>query len=126
MVEPKVFRERVIDIMSQDYKIEFLGEDFDNAVGLLSETKAAKVYHWVQQVVDEKIAPIMKNIQNRKYKSMPLNQLMSFRKEIQISGNDYRIMVIKIKGSYYIEFHIGKHKYYDKLRKDLGLTKKDY
>lgn len=77
-------------------------------------------------MVRDDIAPIMKNEKNKSYKGIPLTDLMSFRKEVQISGNEHRIMLIKIKSSYYIEFHIGQHKYYDHLRKSLGLTKKDY
>ena len=126
MVDPIEFKKKIADIVSQDYRVEFCGDDFDKTVENISETKAEKIYAWVQQVVEDNIAPIMKNIKNKKYKGIPLNQLLSFRKEIQISGNEHRIMIIKIKSSYYIEFHIGQHKYYDKLRKDLGLTKKDY
>ena len=73
-----------------------------------------------------KISYEVKNIKNKNYKGIPLNHLLSFRKEIKISGNDHRIMLIKIKSEHYIEFHLGKHKYYDRLRKELGLTKKDY
>lgn len=126
MVDVKEFKQKVIDAISQEFTIEFYGDDFDKTVERISETKAKKIYSWVKQVVEDNIAPIMKNIKNKKYKGIPLNQLLSFRKEIQISGNDHRIMIIKIKGSYYIEFHLGQHKYYDKLRKGLGLTKKDY
>ncbi|MCK5283831.1 MAG: hypothetical protein KAK00_10620 [Nanoarchaeota archaeon] len=126
MVNPDEFKERIIDIISQNYKIDFSGDNFDNSVKRISETKAGKIYEWVSQVIEDNIAPIMKNIKNKKYNGIPLNQLLSFRKELQISGNDYRIMIIKIKSEHYIEFHLGQHKYYDKLRKDLGLTKKDY
>ncbi len=126
MVNPEEFKQRIIDIVSQEYRIDFLGTDFDKTIEKISETKAEKIFKWVAEVVEENIAPIMKNIKDKKYKGIPLNQLLSFRKELQISGNDYRIMIIKIKGSYYIEFHLGQHKYYDSLRKDLGLTRKDY
>lgn len=126
MANSKEFKEKIADIVSQEYKIDFLGDDFDKTVEMISETKAEKIYHWVKQVVENNIAPIMKNIANKKYKGIPLNQLLSFRKEVQITGNDYRIIIIKIKSSFYIEFHLGQHRYYDRLRKNLGLTKKDY
>jgi hypothetical protein len=126
MVNPEDFKEKIADIIAQDYEIKFLGDDFDKTIDKISETKADKIYDWVKQVTRDSIAPIMKNAKNKKYKGLPLNQLLSFRKEIQISGNDHRIMIIKIKSANYIEFHLGQHKYYDKLRKDLGLTKKDY
>ncbi len=126
MVNPDEFKEKITDTISQDYKIEFYGDDFEKTVEKISETKSEKIYAWVKQVVEDNIAPIMKNIKNKKYKGIPLNQLLSFRKEIRIIGNEHRIMIIKIKSSNFIEFHLGQHKYYDKLRKDLGLTKKDY
>jgi hypothetical protein len=126
MVNPKEFKEKITGIISQDYKIDFLGDDFDKTVEKIAETKADNIYDWIRQVVEKNIAPIMKNTVDKKYKGIPLNQLLSFRKEIQIAGNDHRIMLIKIKSEHYIEFHLGQHKYYDSLRKDLGLTTKNY
>jgi len=125
MVNPKDFREKIWEILSQEYKIEFLGTDFEETVKKISETKAEQIYHWVKQVVEGNVAPIMKNIRDKKYKGIPLNKLLSFRKEIQISGNEHRILLIKIKNENYIEFHLSQHKYYDTLRKDLSLTTKD-
>jgi mRNA-degrading endonuclease RelE of RelBE toxin-antitoxin system len=126
MVDVTEFKEKVTEIISQDYKIDFLGDDFDKTIDRLSETKAEKIYAWVREVVENNIAPIMKNARDKKYKGIPLNEILSFRKEIQVAGSDHRIMLIKIKSEHYIEFHIGQHKYYDRLRKNLGLTKKDY
>ncbi len=45
---------------------------------------------------------------------------------MDIQGTEYRILLIKLKNSFYIEFHLGSHKYYDKLRSRLELTKRDY
>jgi hypothetical protein len=126
MVDVTEFKEKVTEIISQDYKIDFLGDDFDKTIDRLSETKAEKIYAWVREVVENNIAPIMKNARDKKYKGIPLNEILSFRKEIQVAGSDHRIMLIKIKSEHYIEFHISQHKYYDRLRKNLGLTKKDY
>ncbi len=34
--------------------------------------------------------------------------------------------LVKVKNSIYIEFHLGGHKYYDKVRKDLDIKKGNY
>jgi hypothetical protein len=46
--------------------------------------------------------------------------------ELNINGIDYRILFIKVKNSFFIEFHLGDHKYYDKVRKHLDLKKTSY
>lgn len=126
MVNADEFKGKIEKIISQDFGIGFFGDDFNKTIKQLTETKANSVYSWVEEVKKNNIVPIMKNRPDKKYKGTPLTKILSFRKEITISGNDHRIMLIKIKADGYIEFHIGKHKYYDKLRRDLGLTEKKY
>ena len=123
MVDVESFKTTIRGIINQMYRLGFFGDDFDKTVDSISPIKAEKIYSWVKNVCDDKITPLMKNLSNKKYKGIPLSNLMSFRKEIQISGNDHRIMLIKIKSSDYIEFHLGDHKYYDKVRKELDLKK---
>lgn len=36
-------------------------------------------------------------------------------------GSSNRCIIIKIKNGVFVEFHLGDHAYYDKLRKELGL-----
>ena len=122
MVNPEIFKISIRDIISQDYKLAFLGDDFDKTIEKITETKAEKIYFWVEDVIKNKVTPLLRK-SNKKYKENPISDLMSFRKELKIEGNEHRIMLIKIKNAHYIEFHLGQHKYYDSLRKNLGLTK---
>ena len=69
---------------------------------------------------------LLRPVINKKYKQWQTTQLLSFRKALTINNVPYRILLIKVKNQYYIEFHLGKHKYYDKIRNLLGLTKKNY
>ena len=43
MANPEEFRRRIESSISQDYKVEFLGKNFDQIVSLLTETKAKKI-----------------------------------------------------------------------------------
>ena len=121
MVNSEDFKTNIRNIVSQDYELAFLGDDFDKTAEMISETKAEKIYDWVKSVINDKITPLLRK-SNKKYKDNSISDLMSFRKELKISGNEHRIMLIKIKNAHYIEFHLGQHKYYDALRKSLGLT----
>ncbi len=125
MVESDIFKENIKNIVSQDYNLEFLGHDFDKIVSGLTDKKSEDIYSWIRKVISKEIDPILVGSKKR-YKDWLVHKLLSFRKEINIKGNDYRIMFIKVKNSFYIEFHLGKHKYYDSLRKKLGLTNKNY
>jgi len=126
MVDVNIFKKNVRDIVSQDYKLEFLGDNFDKIVLMLSETKADGIYNWIKNVVQEELRPMSKPISKKKYKNWMIHDLLSFKKEINIEKSHYRLLLIKVKNSFYIEFHLSNHKYYDKLRKSLGLTQKDY
>lgn len=112
------FKDKVIEILSQDYKIEFLGENFNKIVSQLSETKTDRIFSWIQEVIDKRIRPIMVNT-DESYKQFKMNQLLVFRYPLNIEGNEYRILLVKIKNSFYLEFHFGDHEYDDDVRKEL-------
>ncbi|MEW5897177.1 MAG: hypothetical protein AB1668_05765 [Nanoarchaeota archaeon] len=125
MVDPNEFKRKIEVSISQDYKVEFLGKNFEEIVALLTEIKAEKIYSWVKEIVDRKIEPI--TIGSKKpYKEWTVNELLTFRYPFSIGNTEYRILFVKVKNSVYIEFHLGDHKYYDKVRKDLDLKKSNY
>lgn len=125
MVDPKLFKEKIETLVSQDYKIEFLGEDFDQIVRILTDAKAEKIYFWIEETLRRNIQPITIG-EKKPYKEWSLNQLLIFRYQMNIANNEYRILLVKVKNSIYIEFHLGNHKYYDRIRKDLSLKKSSY
>ena len=125
MVNPNEFKKRIEASISQGYKVEFLGKNFEHIVNLLTEIKAGKIYQWVKDIVERKIEPI--SIGSKKtYKEWEVNELLTFRCPFSIGNTEYRILFVKVKNSVYIEFHLGDHKYYDKVRKDLNLKKNNY
>ena len=125
MVDPDNFKRKIRAIISQDYQLEFLGHNFDQIVLLLTETKAEKMYQWLNEVVERKIEPIVIGSQ-KPYKEWRIKELLTFRYPFSIENTEYRILFVKVKNSVYIEFHLGDHKYYDKVRKDLNLKKNSY
>jgi len=125
MVDANDFKERVGKLVSQDYKVEFLGINFDKIVGLLTDSKAEKIYRWAEDVVKSNIQPIVVG-SKRPYKEWKVSELLTFCYPFSIGNTDYRIIFVKVKNSIYIEFHLGDHKYYDKVRKDLDLKKSNY
>jgi len=125
MVNPEEFKEKIKEIVSQQYNIEFLGSNFDQIVNFLTEIKAKKIYQWISKVIEREIQPIFIG-SKKQYKEWALNQLLVFRHPFSIGKTEYRILFVKIKDSIYIEFHLGDHKYYDKVRKDLNLKKTSY
>jgi len=122
MVDPDEFKQKIEKAISQDYKVEFLGRNFDQIVRLLNETKAEKIYMWVCSVVERKIQPILIG-SNKPYKDWMVSELLTFRYPFSIENMEYRILFVKVKNLIYIEFHLGDHKYYDKIRKELDLKK---
>ena len=44
LVEARFFKEKIARILSQEYKVEFLGNNFDEIVGQLTDIKAEKIY----------------------------------------------------------------------------------
>jgi len=122
MVNPKEFKNKVEKLVLQDYKVEFLGKNFDLIVNSLTDIKAEKIYKWVKDVMINNIQPIL--IGSKKpYKEWRISELLTFRYPFSIGKTEYRIMFVKVKNSIYIEFHLGDHKYYDKVRKELNLKK---
>ncbi len=122
MVDPQRFKQKVELLLPQDHKIEFLGENTDKIITQLSETKAEKIYNWVQESVSENVQPIL-ILSNKNYKEWKARDLLTFRYPFSIENTEYRILLVKVKNSFFIEFHLGNHKYYDKIRKDLDLKK---
>jgi len=121
MVNPNEFKKKIEANISQDYKVEFLGKNFEQVMNLLTETKAEKIYQWVKDIVEKKIEPI--TIGSKKiYKEWKVRELLTFRYPFSIGNTEYRVLFVKVKNSVYIEFHLGDHKYYDKVRKNLDLT----
>lgn len=125
MVEPQDFKQKVEQLISQDYKVEFLGKNFNHIVRSLTDTKTEKIYFWIENVVNRKIQPIVIGTK-KPYKEWIVNQLLTFRYPFSIGNTEYRILFVKVKNSIYIEFHLGDHKYYDKVRKDLDLKRGGY
>jgi len=125
MVSPNDFKENIKKHLSQEFSLEFLGDDFDKIVSFISDTQAEKIYSWITQILNKNIQPIVIG-SKKQYKDWRVYELLFFRKELNISNTEYRIFFIKVKNSFYIEFHLGKHDYYDKLRKKLDLTKRNY
>jgi len=123
MVNAEEFKQKIRELIAQEYKIEFLGDTFDEILSQLTETKAEKIYQWIQEVVQKNIQPIFVG-SKKPYKEWAISQLLTFRYPFTIGNNEYRILLVKVKNSIYIEFHLGDHKYYDKVRKELELMKK--
>ncbi|MBU0979726.1 MAG: hypothetical protein KJ709_02890 [Nanoarchaeota archaeon] len=123
MVSVEGFKKAIEDAISQDYQIEYLGKNFDKTVGLLTEAKAAKIYRWVDDVARKNIQPILVG-SDKPYKGWTISELLTFRYPFSIGRTEYRVMLVKVKNSIYIEFHLGNHKYYDKVRKELDLRNK--
>ena len=125
MVNPEEFKRKIEASIAQHYNIEFLGKNFSHIVALLTAPKAEKIYHWIGEVTGKKIQPILIGSQ-KKYKEWTVSELLTFRYPFTIEKTEYRILLVKVKNSIYIEFHLGDHKYYDKVRKDLNLKKSSY
>ena len=122
MVNPQEFKKKVETIIAQEFKVEFLGKNFDQIVNLLTEAKVDKIYLWLVEVMQKKIQPIVVG-SKKQYKEWSVKELLTFRYPFSIENTEYRILFVKVKNSIYIEFHLGDHKYYDKVRKDLDLKK---
>ena len=125
MVDPEEFKSKIEMLVSQQYRVEFLGKNFNSIVSLLTETKADKIYQWLEEVIAKKIQPILVG-SKKNYKEWTINQLLTFRYQFSIGNSEYRILFVKVKNSIYIEFHLGDHKYYDKIRKELELKRNSY
>ena len=125
MTDAKEFRKRMQEILPQEYKVEFLGDNFEKITNLLTETKTQKIYNWLKEVLQRKVQPIITG-SAKQYKDWRINELLTFRYAFSINNTEYRILLVKVKNSIYIEFHLGDHGYYDRVRKNLYLKKGNY
>jgi hypothetical protein len=127
MVDAQIFKDEIRKLVSQQYELKFLGgnDKFENIVAQLSQSKADDIYNWIRKIISTEIRPIS-TASKKKYKDWQVRELLAFRKELSINGIEYRILFIKVKNSFYIEFHLGDHKYYDSVRKHLDLKKSSY
>ena len=122
MADPSGFRAHIRGLVRQEYALEFLGERFDEIVSLLSEKQADAIYSWIGNVLEKKVQPILIGSE-RRYRDWKAHELLTFRHAFSINRQQYRVLLVKVKNSFYIEFHLGDHKYYDKVRKELALKK---
>ena len=125
MVEVDEFKNKIRSMISQEYSLEFLGNNFEQIVKTISDSKAQSIYNWIQKVIERKIQPITIG-SKKQYKDWKISELMTFRYAFNLNNVEYRILFVKVKNSFYIEFHLGDHKYYDKVRKSLDLKKGNY
>src|SRR3989338_5614887 len=125
MVDVHTFKKRIAENLTQEYTLEFLGDNLEEIICLLSDTKAEKIYQWVQEILALNIRPIVTG-SPKAYKEWKTHQLLTFRYPFSINNTEYRILLVKVKNSIYIEFHLCEHKYYDKVRKDLDLKRGNY
>ena len=105
--------------------MNFLGRNFDQIVRLLTDIKAERIYQWIRDILEKKIQPIAIK-SDKQYKEWVVSELLTFRYQFNLNNTEYRILLVKVKNSIYLEFHLGDHKYYDKVRKDLDLKKNNY
>ncbi len=125
MVEPQEFKDKIRGIISQEYRLEFLGRNFDQITKMISDSKAQTIYIWIQRVIERRVQPITIG-SGKKYKEWRIFDLMTFRYAFNLNNVEYRILFVKVKNSFYIEFHLGDHKYYDKVRKVLDIKGGSY
>src|SRR3989344_1083291 len=114
MVNAEEFKQKIRELIAQEYKIEFLGDTFDEILSQLTETKIEKIVQWIRGVLQKEIQPILVG-SKKPYKEWAISQLLTFRYPFTVGNNEYRILLVKVKNSIYIEFHLGDHKYYDKV-----------
>ncbi len=118
MVNAQEFKQKIESGLSQEYQIDFLGNNFNEIVTLLTEAKTDKIYSWLHEVMEKKIQPIVTG-SKKSYKNWQVHELLTFRYPFSIGNTEYRRLFVKVKNSIYIEFHLGDHKYYDKVKRDL-------
>lgn len=120
MVDINLFKTSIMNLFNQETSIEFLGTHFEKNVFLLTEKQYQEILLWLRNI-SERLEPEIRAKTNKKYKGYLTKELIVFRKRLSIAGVTYRILLVKVKNSFYLEFHLGKHNYYDTTRKKLGL-----
>jgi hypothetical protein len=101
------FKEEVRKILGTEIKFD---GHINQVMSNISENRQKSILEWVKKCKQELLEPTpCKNFRN----------LMSFI----YKSNDNRIrgILIKEKGSYFIELFLDKHVYYDRKRKYLGI-----
>ena len=78
MISPNIFMQEIRDMVSQNYRIEFLGNGYCN----LTEKQAEKIYNWTRDVIAKKMAPALTQ-SKKKYKLWEISKLLSFVKNHQ-------------------------------------------
>ena len=90
MVNPENFKSKIKEIISQDYKLEFLGDDFNTIIKNISEPKADNIYKWVDQIIKRNIQPITVG-SKKKYKNWSVYGLLFFMNKSETSSHYYSI-----------------------------------
>lgn len=100
MVNPTEFKKKIENMISQEYKVSFLGDNFEVIVNLLTEPKAEKMYNWIKEVIKRRIQPIVVGT-DKHYKKWRICELLTFRYQFSIGNTEYRILFVKVKNSIY-------------------------
>jgi len=87
MVNPDEFKKKIQKFVLQQYKVEFLGNNFDQIVSLLLDSKAQRIYDWIKEVLEKRFQPII--IGSKKpYKEWSVNELLTFRYPFSIENTE--------------------------------------
>lgn len=126
MADLENFKKRIKEMILQEINLEFYGADMDEIILSMNESQETKIYEWARRVKDSEEKMIRNPSSNINYKQWQVKDLILFRYAFNINNIEYRISLLKVKNRNFIEFHLGKHDYYDKIRKDFGLKKTSY
>src|SRR3989338_7526423 len=75
---------------------------------------------------EENIIPWCELIKQGKIRAAPSSYLDGSIVFIKKIGSSNRCIIIKIKNGVFCEIHLADHKYYDEMRKELGLKESSY
>lgn len=121
MVDVEKFKKKVKNKLEQS-NISFFGKNFNKIVSKISESQFERILDWLDDVHYKNIRGLIPKV-NLRYKNWKLKDLFIFRHPFSMNNVVYRILVVKVRNSNYIEFHLGDHKYYDKATGELLLKK---
>jgi len=99
-MNPSVFKERVVALLGDH--VEFLGPSFDDIVGALTPGAEERIFAWVDGVVGRH-GKMLHPKPRRRYKGYETHNLIVFRTDFSLEGAPYRILLVKVKNSWYIE-----------------------
>ena len=100
--------------------VSFLGNNHKEIVQKISNQQFSNIFSWLKRIVSQEIRALHPK-RGQQYKGVPTNELLVFRYALNIEGVAYRVLLVKIKNEFFWEFHLGKHDYYDDVRKKLSL-----